>query len=196
MSSSRPCSIAGCDLPYRCSGYCGMHYDRSLHNAQLLALPGRARRAMRPFMELFDASDPDACWLWMGNLSRYGYGRGVLDGRQVIAHRAVYVALVGPIPTGLDLDHLCHNADPECVGGVTCLHRRCVNPKHLEPATRRMNVLRGKTPPAANLAKTQCINGHPFDDANTHLTPLGHRSCRACVRERKRAARSRQAAPA
>lgn len=107
------------------------------------------------------------------------------DGRQQGAHRIAYEAFRGPIPDGLELDHLCHNEDPACPGGPACPHRACVNPWHLEATTSRTNLLRGKGIAAANAGKTMCKNGHPLDEANTyHYTNRGRpaRGCLACRR--------------
>lgn len=46
------------------------------------------------------------------------------------AHRAMYEQVIGPIPEGMDLDHLCRQP-------------RCINPDHLEPVTRAKNLQRG-----------------------------------------------------
>ena len=65
------------------------------------------------------------CWNWTAGTSAKGYGcfrLGGHDGKRTSAHRVAYELLVGPIPDGLELDHLCRN-------------RRCVNPDHLEPVT-------------------------------------------------------------
>ncbi len=76
------------------------------------------------------------CWIWLGALHRNGYGNirvgSMKDGTRGhrVAHRALYEALVGPIPAGMELDHLCRV-------------RSCVNPAHLEPVTRRENLRRG-----------------------------------------------------
>lgn len=114
------------------------------------------------------------CWLWTGGRGDYGHGvYHVTHRHQVRAHRYAYEELVGPIPDGLVLDHLCRNPP-------------CVNPAHLEPVTQRVNTLRGATIPAANAAKTHCVNGHPFDEANTYIRPDGARSCRTCCRARTR----------
>lgn len=71
---------------------------------------------------------PNGCWEWQGARQR-GYGR-IRSGANVLrVHRVTYEAMVGPIPDGLDLDHLCRN-------------RSCCNPAHLEPVTRRENLFR------------------------------------------------------
>ena len=77
-----------------------------------------------------DIGDPAACWEWTGGRSSAGYGYITAGGRKQPVHRVVYELLVGPIPEGLALDHLCRNV-------------RCVNPDHLEPVTWRENVRRG-----------------------------------------------------
>lgn len=135
------------------------------------------------------------CWVWTASLTTDGYGGFEFCGK-VRAHRFAYFVARGPVPDGLVLDHQCHNRDESCLGGESCLHRRCVNPAHLEFTTARENTLRGNSIQAANAAKTHCISGHPFDAANTRVTAEGHRSCRACQRAtvaryaaRKRAAR-------
>lgn len=127
---------------------------------------------------------PDDCWLWTAAADRHGYGSFTKPGERQVrlkAHRFAYEALVGPIPPGLELDHLCR------------VHA-CVNPNHLEPVTHRENMLRsphlpgpGNPPPAAawQRAKTHCPKNHPYDDANTGRTRRGHRYCRACARIRE-----------
>lgn len=115
----------------------------------------------------------DECWEWTASKTPGGYGRIFADGRKVYAHRAVYEAVVGPIPEGFQIDHLCRN-------------RGCVNPDHLEPVTRRENLLRGVGFVAVNAAKTHCPKGHPYDEENTYQTPTGRRVCRTCMRETDR----------
>ena len=68
------------------------------------------------------------CWDWLGGKSN-GYGRFWVEGRLVQAHRWAYETMVGPIPEGLTLDHLCRV-------------RYCVNPSHLEPVTLGENIRR------------------------------------------------------
>lgn len=123
------------------------------------------------------------CWVWTGSLAR-GYGQLRRDGRLVGAHRYSYLIHHGvDVPDGMDLGHACHDADPNCLGGPTCPHRRCVNPDHLVPMTRAENARAGNH----GSKKTHCPHGHHYDEANTWVDPrTGHRSCRACNRERQR----------
>jgi hypothetical protein len=85
----------------------------------------------------------EGCWLWIGLLNTHtGYGRITYRGKGEYAHRLAYLFAVGSIDPALEIDHLCHNADPECQGGA-CMHRRCVNPAHLQAVPHRVNALRG-----------------------------------------------------
>lgn len=114
------------------------------------------------------------CWLWLASLNN-GYGQlGIGRHGMIRAFRLAYEKLVGPVPEGLELDHVIARG---CVGKLCC------NPLHLEPITHRENTLRGVGPTARNAAKTHCPAGHPYAGDNLHRTARG-RFCRACQRAR------------
>jgi HNH endonuclease len=106
------------------------------------------------------------CWIW-DRPGIGGYGMLHVNGKQVYAHRWSYEFHIGPIPEGLQLDHLCRR-------------RACVNPYHLEPVPAEVNKARG-IKKNRNTGKTHCQNGHPFDAQNTYLTTAGFRKCRICL---------------
>lgn len=108
----------------------------------------------------------EGCWEWCGSRNQQGYG----NFRAQKAHRVAYELLVGPIPQGMILDHLCRN-------------HGCVNPMHLEPVSNRENVLRGVGPTALSARKTHCVNGHEFTDENTYRRKdAPGRKCRICMK--------------
>lgn len=131
------------------------------------------------------------CILRTVGIDRDGYGLiRESGGKTRRAHRVAYELLVGPIADGFHLDHLCHTVDVSCPGGPGCLHRRCINPWHLEPVTSLENSLRG-----GNARKRYCTKGHEFTEANTYMC-RGTRQCRACNRaaaRRYKAKRLREA---
>lgn len=111
----------------------------------------------------------DGCWTWSGSLA-HGYGRLQVAGKSTMAHRFAYEHFVGPIPVGLELDHLCRNP-------------ACVNPTHLEPVTHAENVRRGDIALGIRSAATHCKNGHEFTPENTAPRQRNgsvHRRCRKC----------------
>ena len=116
----------------------------------------------------------DSCWLWTAHKVGKGYGRYWANGRMVLAHRFSYELLVGPIPEGLQIDHLCRI-------------RECVNPRHLEVVTGKENQRRGHI--NQNTRKTHCPQDHPYDEVNT-LISCGKRYCRTCRNTRRREARA------
>jgi hypothetical protein len=111
----------------------------------------------------------DTCWLWTAGQNGQHYGMLRRDGRMVSAHRVAYELTVGPIPKGLQLDHLCRTPP-------------CVRPDHLEAVTPKENCLRGISPAARQAKQTHCIRGHPLSGANLYLQPSrpGERHCRTC----------------
>jgi hypothetical protein len=131
-------------------------------------------------IELIPESD---CWWWMGTITWAGYGqvsRPAGNARFPKAHRAVYEELVGKVPDGLVLDHLCRN-------------RLCVNPKHLEPVTIGVNVQRGDLSSNGEYSrsKTHCPQGHAYAEHGGRRSvsachPKGGRICKICRSEQRK----------
>lgn len=136
----------------------------------------KRRPASERFWEKVDKSGE--CWLWLGTIKPRSNGNGAGAFRDenrkiVLAHRWAYENLVGPIPSGLEIDHLCFNP-------------RCVNPKHLEPVDGLTNKRRYGD------RTTHCPKGHEYTVENTYIRDKGNgrRQCRACHRDRERERRN------
>jgi hypothetical protein len=121
------------------------------------------------------------CWNWTGYKWWTGYGMFIVYSEaghaneiRETAHVFSYQLVHGPVPDGLEVDHLCRN-------------RGCVNPDHLEAVTHKENMLRSlSAPPAINARKTQCPNGHAYSGTNLFVNAKGHRHCRSCHAEQER----------
>lgn len=77
-------------------------------------------RPLKPLPMHLVVIKEDWCWAWIGGLHRDGYG----------PHKEFYERKYGPVPAGLQLDH------------VVCNKRNCVNPDHVEPVTCKVNIWR------------------------------------------------------
>ena len=111
----------------------------------------------------------DGCFEWTAGRSKGGYGMIKIGGRMVYAHRVAYELFVGPIPSGLQIDHTCRN-------------RACVRPDHMEAVTSRENTLRGESFASRNAAKTHCPRGHQYDKRINR----GDRICLRCRADQDR----------
>lgn len=110
----------------------------------------------------------DGCWLWMAAKDKWGYGKFKVESRrQRVAHRVAYELVRGPVPDGLELDHLCRNPS-------------CVNPEHLEPVTSAENTRRSESISTRNSRKTHCARGHEFTPENIYWERGRWRHCRTC----------------
>lgn len=186
------CTIGGCDRRAVARGMCGAHYQRwRKHGDPAIGGQKIWDRLASPEERFWGFVDKgDDCWMWTGSRLDSGYGR-FRAGRLMLAHVFAFEAAFGPVPAGMELDHLCHTEDLSCPGGFGCEHRACVNPAHLEPVLHRENTLRGRTIPAMHAEKTHCPAGHTYDSINTYIRTRGgskSRNCRACKRERQRSA--------
>jgi hypothetical protein len=121
-----------------------------------------------------DRGHDTPCWISNRAQTTNGYTKIWVDGYFLLTHRLAYQEFVGPIPDGLQIDHLCRQ-------------RACCNPDHLEPVTPQENIRRA---PWAQVMV--CINGHEFSPANTRVNARGDRACKACDRDRAREYRARR----
>ena len=162
----RTCAVDECPRRHGTGGYCWTHYNQLRKRGGIFPItkaPAGESLEQR-LARFFVASDEQECWTWTGPASQRGpYGVLKVKGKLHRAHREVYRLLVGEIPDGLTLDHLCRNT-------------LCVNPQHLEPVTRRANSERQ----ALALYRSECLRGHPYTPENTYVNRRGCRSCKTC----------------
>lgn len=166
------CRIDDCPRPHSSRGLCQPHYDearkKGTHTDYPLVRP--PKDPAERFFEKVDVTGP--CWEWRGGVNEQGYGCFYAGPgapkKDMYAHRWCWEHLVGPIPDGLTLDHLCRNTI-------------CVNPDHLEPVTNSENVRRRM------FKRTWCASGRHLLEETATVRPTGKRYCAECGRERTRA---------
>lgn len=126
------------------------------------------------FWSKVDVCGADDCWNWLASLHGLGYGQFNTGRRIMNAHIIAYELQTGrQVPIGLEIDHLCRN-------------RICMNGRHLEPVTKKENILRGQSPMAQQARQTHCIAGHALTAENVYWfgAKRNHRMCLTCKRRR------------
>lgn len=119
---------------------------------------------------LFHTDRSGDCWMWTAAIDKHsGYGRIQVNKTCGYAHRLSYETFVGPIPVGMEIDHLCRT-------------RACCNPSHLEAVTPRTNVLRGESTGARARRRTLCCHGMHAYATFGYFDTAGRRQCRECRR--------------
>lgn len=166
---SMNCLKEGCEKLKYCRGMCKTHYRKWVDEN-----PDKKRKSILPrvypappiLQSVLDrvVAGHNNCWVYIGFKNKKGYGSFL--GKWV--HRVTYQEMIGPIPDGFDIDHLCKN-------------RSCCNPAHLEPVTHQENVRRGDTGNPQR-GRTHCPSGHEYSKENTKIEANGSRSCRTCKR--------------
>jgi hypothetical protein len=190
------CTVDGCDAPQHARRWCTRHYQRWKRTGHptggrdVAPRPSGLTTVERFWSKV--ATDGPAvvtrpelgpCWVWTAG-TRNGFGAfntpatDTAPQRRVDAHRFAYEQVVGPIPAGHELEHLCHVVDIEhCPAGPDCPHRRCVNPAHLRLINHADRTLRGRSLAARNARQTHCPEGHRYDLVDS----TGRRRCRRCL---------------
>lgn len=164
------CQVDDCDRPYYGRGWCKYHYMVKYKAGRLTPRPKPS--PLERFWAKVDKTS--GCWNWTGYVDKAGYGRFRFDGATRLSHRVAYQLIIGQVPDGLQLDHLCRN-------------RRCCNPTHLEPVTNHENSLRGE-----RATKSHCVHGHEYTPENTIREANGRRRCRTCYLDYQRRLRLRK----
>ena len=161
------------------SGMCEFHQKRARDGRPIEAMIRVLKGGIAGHMDtaVDRSGGPDACWPYTGAINAQGYGIVNVDkrkrsetGASSRAHRVAYELAYGEdaIPEGFHVDHMCHWRDPTCVGGDTCLHRRCCNPRHLDAVARGEN--------SSRTSWGACASGHPSTSQEFRVT----RICRDC----------------
>lgn len=124
-------------------------------------------------------ADASGCWLWTAAQNGRGYGVYRHEGKQWLAHRAAYAALVAPLTAGRTVDHLCRRT-------------LCCNPLHLEEVPQLENIMRGNSTAAQLRRRGTCLAGHPRNEQNTRVGSRGWLECRPCDLARYHARSARE----
>lgn len=161
------CSVIRCRGAARSRGLCNRHYLIAWNDGTLDLVAPLAPKipTSKRFWDKVDKAALDGHWLWTASRDPLGYGRfGSKHLKDTLAHRIAYEYMVGPIPAGMTIDHLCRVPS-------------CVNPEHLEVVTAIENTRRMF---AARVPASACRRGHEFTPDNTIIQSSGARQCRTC----------------
>lgn len=141
--------------------------------------------------DLNSPTTAEDCWTWTAGTNPGGYGTFKVNGGSVLAHHVLWAVEHGSPPhyvhglhgwERVDVSHVCHDRDASCAGGLTCKHRRCVNPEHLSLMSHSANVRSGRGGEHLR-SRTECPSGHSYAEHGFPYTdPAGvtRRYCRAC----------------
>lgn len=151
------CSFEGCGRKRLAKGLCGTHYSQHRRGEELRPVLRRGS----PLKERLNwyIKKEGTCSIWAGALNRSGYAQTFYKGQSRLAHRLMYEIEVGPIPEGLELDHLCYRRD-------------CINPEHLLPVTKSMNM---QNRAGANRNSGTGVRGVNYDKrSGKYAAQVGH----------------------
>ncbi|PMQ19299.1 HNH endonuclease [Glutamicibacter arilaitensis] len=151
------CSIEGCEKPSRSLKMCKMHYTRQLRHGS----PEKVQQIHGDDNSRFwsKVDKTNECWNWLGTEHSAGYGKFSIDGKYHYAHRVSYEKLVGEIPPGMEIDHICHN-------------RKCVNPDHLRVTTPKQNNENHQGPKADSVTRVRGV--HWYEARSKYMAQVGH----------------------
>lgn len=177
--AKRTCSIDGCEKPHLARGWCSMHYERWKHHGDPM-YTAPSSPIERLLLRIVITPGPLGTPCWVPTYCRDGgggYAAMNVNGRLTSCHGVAYEHFVGPVPEGLELDHLCRV-------------RTCCNPAHLEAVTHLENVRRGMAPNVVASRTNTCPRGHSLEDAYRNGP---RRACRTC-RDMRNAKKAKAAA--
>ena len=185
QSIARTCRFSGCSRSIDSCGLCKSHHQQLLRKKELRPLRARRPKGSPPLVAYQEQPCPvpgleGPCHVYLGCKTKKGYGRISVDGgKSAWVHRYVWERDVGPIPTGMLIDHQCRV-------------RACCNVRHLRVVNHQISAIENNTSPIAiNAQKTHCPQGHPYNQEHTGYAKGNGRYCRTCRREKAKARRER-----